>query len=266
MTPLAREQRAGRIELASLLAFWAVVGLAVAWCTPAHARPDFGNVIGGACPCVVATTPAVVERLVRNVPASSTGVPGVQVPARARQYQRQLTAEAHTVFGLQAPIATLAGQLHQESGWAWNVSSGVGARGLAQFMPATADDLARQYPTELGPADPTNPAWAIKAQVRYMRDLMRAQPGRTECDTWAFGLSSYNGGLGWLRRDQAVARRKGIDADTWFGAVEVTADTRRAAANVKQNRDYPRRILVLLGPAYDAGGWGRAVTCVLVQP
>lgn len=99
-----------------------------------------------------------------------------------------------------------------------------------------------------------------------MRDLMRAQPGRTECDTWAFGLSSYNGGLGWLRRDQAIARTKGVPADVWFGAVEVTADTRRAPANVKQNRDYPRRILILLAPAYDTGGWGRAVTCVLAAP
>lgn len=265
MTPLERIDREGRRELAALLFAWALIGAALAWAMPARAAAaaDFRNVIGGACPCVVSTTPAVVEAIAQApVPQRA---PGVKVPERARQYQRQLTAEAHTVFGLQAPIATLAAQLHQESGWAWNVSSNVGAQGLAQFMPGTAADLARQYPTELGPADPNNPAWAIKAQTRYMRDLARAAPGRTECDTWAFALSSYNGGLGWLRRDQAVARAKGLPADTWFGAVEVTADTRRAPANVKQNRDYPRRILLLIAPTY-AGDWGRAVTCVLVSP
>lgn len=255
-----------RIELAALLLTWATLGAAIACATSARAAAaaDFRNVTGGPCPCVVATTPAVVEAIV-HTPAPAR-VPGPRIPERARQYQRQLTAEAHTVFGLQAPIATLAAQLHQESGWAWNVSSGVGAHGLAQFMPATAADMAEKYPTELGPADPGNPSWAIKAQTRYMRDLARAAPGATECDTMAFALSSYNGGLGWLRRDQAVARSKGIPADTWFGAVEIAVDKRRAPANVKENRGYPRRILLLLSPVYAQAGWGRAVPCVLVQP
>lgn len=249
-----RVERANRWILAALVLFWALIGC-LGWIGAARATaPDFSNVVAGVCP------PCEVERPKPVAPPA----PAVKIPERARQYQRQLTAEAHTVFGLQAPVATLAGQLHQESGWSWNVSSGVGAQGLAQFMPATARDMARLYPTELGPADPTNPAWAIKAQTRYMRDLARAAPGRTECDNWAFALSAYNGGLGWLQRDQAIARAAGVPADVWFGAVEDTPDKRRAPANVKQNRDYQRRILLTLGPAYDAAAWGRAVPCEVV--
>ena len=192
-----------------------------------------------------------------------------QVPERCRAYQRQITAEAHTVFGLSAPVATLAAQIHQESGCRATAISPVGAQGLAQFMPATAKDMARLYPTQLGPADPTNPQWAIKAQARYMRDLTRATPGRTECDTWAFGLAAYNGGLGWVRRDQAACRGVAISddrcapcsADRWFGNVELTPDPRRAPANVRENRGYPIRILLTLTPRYVSAGYGRGVTC-----
>lgn len=197
-----------------------------------------------------------------------------QVPERCRVYQRQITTEAHTVFGLSAPVATLAAQIHQESGCRATAISPVGAQGLAQFMPSTAKDMARLYPTQLGPADPTNPAWAIKAQARYMRDLTRSTQGRTECDTWAFGLSAYNGGLGWVRRDQAVCRGVAISDDRcgpcdpaqWFGHVAMTPDPRRAPANIRENRGYPKRILFDLSPRYVTAGYGRGVICTWIAP
>ena len=198
-----------------------------------------------------------------------------QVPERCRVYQRQITTEAHTVFGLSAPVATLAAQIHQESGCRATAISPVGAQGLAQFMPSTAKDMARLYPTQLGPADPTNPQWAIKAQARYMRDLTRAAPGRTECDTWAFGLAAYNGGLGWVRRDQAACRAQvqpmadhcaPCDADSWFGNVELTPDPRRSPANIRENRGYPKRILLDLSPRYVTAGYGRGVICTWIAP
>lgn len=197
-----------------------------------------------------------------------------QVPERCRVYQRQITTEAHTVFGLSAPVATLAAQIHQESGCRATAISPVGAQGLAQFMPSTAKDMARLYPTQLGPADPTNPAWAIKAQARYMRDLTRSTQGRTECDTWAFGLSAYNGGLGWVRRDQAACRGVAISDDRcgpcdpaqWFGHVAMTPDPRRAPANIRENRGYPKRILLDLSPRYVTAGYGRGVICTWIAP
>lgn len=63
---------------------------------------------------------------------------GLQIPARAHQYRRVLTQQAYAQWGLDAPIAALAAQVHQESAWRPEAVSHVGARGLAQFMPATA--------------------------------------------------------------------------------------------------------------------------------
>ncbi|GAA0721418.1 lytic transglycosylase domain-containing protein [Dokdonella soli] len=191
------------------------------------------------------------------------------VPELCRQYQRQITSEAYNLFGLNAPVSTLAAQIHQESGCHAAIVSRSGAEGLAQFMPDTAQDMARLYPTELGPADPTNPRWAIAAQARYMRDLMRDHAGRTECDTWAFGLAAYNGGSGWVDRDIAVCRRKPINgatcaccvADRWFGNVELSPDLRRSPSARAENRGYPRVILLGLTPVYVAGGYGRGVEC-----
>ena len=60
-----------------------------------------------------------------------------QVPAAAARYRLTLLREAHGQWGLDAPVAAFAAQVHQESGWNPQAVSRVGARGLAQFMPAT---------------------------------------------------------------------------------------------------------------------------------
>lgn len=182
------------------------------------------------------------------------------IPEACRIYQRRITQEAHTTFGIMAPVSTLAAQIHQESACRSSAVSPVGATGLAQFMPATARDMSERY-SSLGPPAPMDPRWAIAAQMLYMRELTRAAPGATECDTWAFGLSAYNGGLGWVRRDQTQARAAGKNPAVWFGQVELTPDGRRAAAAVRENRGYPRRILLSITPIYVAGGYGRGITC-----
>lgn len=192
------------------------------------------------------------------------------VPARCWQYQRELTAQARSVFGLNAPVADLAAQIHQESGCRADAASPVGASGLTQFMPSTATWLAGKYPTRLGPADPYNWRWAIAAQVLYMHDLTRDNPGATECDTFAFGFSSYNGGEGWLHRDQGVCRAQRApypghcapcDDERWFDNVELSPDPRRSAAAVRENRGYPQRIMLQLAPVYTDAGWGRSIEC-----
>lgn len=190
------------------------------------------------------------------------------VPEACRQYQRFLTSEATSVFGPNAPVAALAAQIQQESGCRAGAMSPVGAHGLTQFMPATARDLAARYP-QLYPADPTNWRWAISAQVRYMRDLVPV-PWETSCDWFAAKLSAYNGGEGWLRRDQAVCRASTSgDLDRcapcndqrWFAHVAVTPDARRAPANIRENRGYPERILLTLTPQYIDAGYGLGAGC-----
>jgi soluble lytic murein transglycosylase-like protein len=74
---------------------------------------------------------------------------------------------------------TFAAQLHQESGWRPDAVSPVGAQGLAQFMPATADWISQLMPG-LNSREPFNPAWAIRALVSYDRWLWAARQRRQQ--------------------------------------------------------------------------------------
>ncbi|HEY0286270.1 MAG TPA: transglycosylase SLT domain-containing protein [Pseudomonas sp.] len=181
-----------------------------------------------------------------------------QVPHQAEQYRRTLTRAAHVEWGLDAPIATLAGQVHQESRWRADARSPVGAQGLAQFMPATADWMSELYPNKLGPAQPYNPGWALRAMVAYDRWLYSQNQATNDCDRWAFALSAYNGGQGWVNRDRKLASRKGLDHLAWFDSVE-RHNAGRSAANFRENRRYPRLILLRWEPLYAAVSWGAGV-------
>ena len=94
----------------------------------------------------------------------------------AGRFQRELLRQAHLQWGLDAPVAALAAQVHQESGWDAAAVSRAGARGLAQFMPATA----RWWCAREGVADsdclPHNPAWALRAMVGYDKFLFDRTP------------------------------------------------------------------------------------------
>lgn len=189
-----------------------------------------------------------------------------QVPPACRQFQRLVTSEAHNVLGLDAPVPILAAQIQQESSCNPSARSAY-AYGLTQFTPGTAGDMAARYKV-LRPADPGNPRWAVMAQVRYMGDLLSQFVGRTECDSWAFALSSYNGGAGWARRDQRLCLAQPVEADCnicivdrWFGNVELYSS--RSHAAFIENRGYPRRILLQLAPRYARAGYGRSVQCSL---
>jgi hypothetical protein len=190
--------------------------------------------------------------------ASLAALAADQVPRDADQYRRTLVRAAHAEWGLDAPIATLAGQVHQESRWRSNARSPVGAQGLAQFMPATADWMAQLYPNSLGPAQPFNPGWALRALVTYDRWLYARNQASSDCDRWAFVLSAYNGGQGWVNRDRVLASAKGADKLAWFDSVE-RFNAGRSAANFRENRHYPRAILLRWEPLYAAAGWGNGI-------
>ena len=183
-----------------------------------------------------------------------------QIPSAAWQYERQLTREARAVFGVEAPVARLAGQLHQESSWRPDVCSWAQACGLAQFIPSTADWMAEMHPSRLAPADPANPAWAIQAQVLFNDWILNRIQVDDGCQQWAMTLSAYNGGIGWVNRDRRLAEEAGADADTWFGHVE--HHTARADWARRENRDYVRRILLGLEPRYAEAGWQGSPICL----
>lgn len=178
------------------------------------------------------------------------------IPVEAMQHRAELIRNGRAVWGLDAPTATFAAQIHQESRWRSNAVSPVGAQGIAQFMPATATWIAGAYPQQLGTRQPTNPSWAMRALVTYDKHLWDRLAARNGCERMAMALSAYNGGLGWVLRDKSAAKAAGADALNWFGAVE-RFNAGRARVTWNENRGYPRLILKRYEPGYRAVGFGQ---------
>ncbi|WP_275629825.1 transglycosylase SLT domain-containing protein [Pseudomonas sp. 273] len=178
-----------------------------------------------------------------------------RVPAQAEQYRRVLVRAAHAEWGLDAPVATLAAQVHQESRWRADARSPVGALGLSQFMPGTAEWISGLYPAALGANQPLNPGWALRALVTYDRYLYARNQATSDCHRWGFVLAAYNGGQGWVNRDRRLASASGADQLAWFGGVE-RFNAGRSAAAFKENRDYPRLILLRYERLYNEWGAG----------
>ena len=179
-----------------------------------------------------------------------------EIPVVAERYQRDLTRIAQAEWGLDAPVAMFAGQIHQESRWKFDARSPVGAQGLGQVMPSTAAWLAETFPKVLGKNEPYNPTWSMQALVSYDNWLASRITAANSCEQAAMILSSYNGGLGWLIRDRKLASAKGADKLTWFDSVE-RFNAGRSAAAFKENRAYPRLILRRWEPLYIQAGWGK---------
>ncbi|WP_211232654.1 transglycosylase SLT domain-containing protein [Marinobacterium litorale] len=180
-----------------------------------------------------------------------------EIPHAAHQYRQELTRQARLVWGLDAPLAVMAAQVHQESYWNPKAISPVGAEGLGQFMPRTAEWMPDIDPVLAQPV-PFNPRWSLRALARYDRWLHSRLKADTNCDRWAMTLSAYNGGLGWVLRDKALAVENGHSRWLWWDNVE-RYNAGRSAANFRENRHYPRRILHELTPRYAAAGWGEGV-------
>ncbi|ATE62573.1 lytic transglycosylase [Thauera sinica] len=181
------------------------------------------------------------------------GDAAAQIPHAALQHRADLVRAAHTAWGLDAPVAVFAAQVHQESGWRADAVSRVGAHGLAQFMPATAAwwcELHRMSPAD---CQPRNPKWALRALVGYDRWLWQRASLEGGYDRMWATLRAYNGGLGhW----QAEARNAASRSRTAIDAACGTA--RRHASHCPENLGYPVRILQVLQPRYVA--WGPGVT------
>ena len=105
--------------------------------------------------------------------AACAGLAVAQVPPAAQQHKRTLTRIAHSEWGLGAPVAVFAAQIHQESAWRPDAVSHVGARGLAQFMPGTATWWCELVSLSASECQPNNPTWAMRALVGYDKWLSR---------------------------------------------------------------------------------------------
>lgn len=174
------------------------------------------------------------------------------IPRAALKHRADLTRIAHAEWGLNAPVAAFAAQVHQESGWNAAAVSRVGAQGMAQFMPATTRWWCGLSGTPAAQCSPTNPTWALRALVGYDRWLFDRVRGPSEGDRMWAALRAYNGGLGHWLNEARVARSDARPAvDTACGRAS------RSTVHCPENIGYPRRILLALQPRYLT--WGRGV-------
>ena len=177
-----------------------------------------------------------------------------QVPTEAGRYRAELVRAAHSQWGLDAPVAALAAQVHQESGWNPEAVSHVGAKGLAQFMPATATWWCQVNGLSTADCQPTNPTWALRALVGYDKWLWDRIPARYGAHDrlWA-ALRAYNGGLGHWQQESKLAGAVNPSRDQVDGAC---GRAKRAAVHCTENLGYPARILAKLQPRYLTWGPG----------
>jgi soluble lytic murein transglycosylase-like protein len=133
-------------------------------------------------------------------------------PSGSEPYQGAIkqAAQANGV-----PVSILAWLFWKESRYNPDIIDGtirsrVGALGIAQFMPATAEDEG---------IDPLDPSQAIPAAASYLARLYRS------AGTWAAALAAYNWGIG-------NVQRKGINAAPAETVDYYTSILRRAGYEV----------------------------------
>lgn len=171
------------------------------------------------------------------------------IPQAALQYRAAIVREAAFRFGVPAPAPVIAGQITQESAWRADARSRVGAAGLMQFMPRTAEWASPMCSG--GAADALNPSWAIRCGVWYDRWLWERVAGKTDCDRWQFALAGFNGGLGY------VQRRKARSPDPGSAAVTMPINPGIAPENQRENERYAPAIVYRWQPRF--ASWGRTV-------
>lgn len=104
----------------------------------------------------------------------------------------------------------LAAQSYQESCFDPNARSWMGACGLMQIMPGTAEEL------NLSKGRIFNPAENVSAAVRYLAKLQRKFADITSPEERIkFVLASYNGGYLHIRDAMALAEKNGRNSKLW---------------------------------------------------
>ena len=126
----------------------------------------------------------------------------------------------------------LAAVMMVESAQDPRATSSVGAKGLFQFMPKTAEAI--------GLDDPTDPKKSAFAAARYLRRLMRRFRGAASpYDQRMMALASYNVGHAHVDDARRLASRMDLDLELWNEGVSLTlpllAD-REFAAEAKHGR------------------------------
>jgi hypothetical protein len=178
----------------------------------------------------------------------------IRIPINAGSFQRELIRLSRQEYGLDAPIARFAAQIHAESTWRDSAVSPVGAKGIAQFMPQTAEWMNELFPN-LRQYSMYSSDWSIRALLHYNKwhgARVRVDE-KNECTYWHGIMRSYNGGLGHWQRELAAAE----DKNDWRSIQKQCGiSSRRSEANCRENLNYPIKILHELEHGYLTAGWG----------
>lgn len=222
--------------------------VALAGISSAHGKPLVGNFNGWRALLRIAVVFVLLYSGGFFSPAHA------QVPAGAARYRFELIRAAHSQWGLNAPVAVLAAQVHQESSWNPQAISRVGAAGLGQFMPGTTSWWCGRTGTGAADCLPHNPTWALRALVGYDKYLYDLTPAHYSArDRMWVALRGYNGGLGHWR---AEAARTGIAFPTREQVDAACGRAKRSGVHCPENLGYPLRIMTVLQPRYAAWGPG----------
>jgi membrane-bound lytic murein transglycosylase F len=102
----------------------------------------------------------------------------------------------------------LAAQAYQESHWEADAVSATGVRGIMMLTLPTA--------REVGVEDRTDPAQSIAGGATYLRRLFDRMPEGVDGEDQLFkAFAAYNVGMGHLYDARRLARRQGLNPDTW---------------------------------------------------
>ena len=145
----------------------------------------------------------------------------------------------------------IAAQIQAESAWKKDAVSHAGAKGLAQFMPLTWNEVSAQTKPSCKDESPFDPACSTRAQIKYLKSLWSSNTCQSfvdSTDKWRCVWRAYNGGLTWVRRMQRKCRAIfGCNPTRWNQGLDQIK--LRSASNDRENTLYPGRILKAI-PGY----------------
>jgi membrane-bound lytic murein transglycosylase MltF len=134
------------------------------------------------------------------------------------------------------PWLLLAAQAYQESGIDQTRVSPVGAVGVMQIKPSTAEGPPVFIKGVQGSADRNIEAGA--KYLRFIEDQLKDEGGVDRINRGLFAFAAYNAGPARISRLRRMAEQRGLDPNKWFGNVEMIAardigqETVRYVANI----------------------------------
>lgn len=153
----------------------------------------------GAIVAAIALGGLIIVGLISALNTPTQGQTGTGISDAVPQQYRAVVMRAGSICATVTP-ATIAAQIHAESGWNPAAESPAGAKGISQFMPGTWATHGLDGDGD-GIADIMNPIDTIWAQGHYMCTLSAAttalkERGTINGDDLDLALAAYNAGLG----------------------------------------------------------------------